>query len=244
MPSIDELVPVANASAFIFAGSITRIGAAAGTAISTDPPTVVVSVEEVLKVPAGAVAWPVSEVTVQLLRPVETGRYVFFAEPMAVGQGIVVRERAHLDGTARAQKEAASAIERGYSQLIARRAQEAFLVGLGTIGAVRPLLTPVEAYGRMPWALAPCEIERVLKGKKPRRVTLVGPSPASKRRPRTPGLRAGVRAILFLQRPPEEALNLIPEEDRQGAGFIADTADLQPPEKLETILQILGAGKE
>ena len=84
----------------------------------------------------------------------------------------------------------------------------------------------------------------MLKGKKTRRLTLVGPNPGSKRLPRTPALRAGLRAILFLQHPPKEALSLIPEDDRQGTGFVADTSDIQPPEKLETILQIVGAGKE
>jgi hypothetical protein len=245
MPSMDELVPIADASAFIFTGSIARTGAAAGTALPTDAPAVVVSVEEVLKAPNGLRGLKGSEVTVQLLRPLENGRYVFFAEPVAVGKGIVVRERAHLDATARGQRDAASAIERGYSQLIERRAQEAFLVALGTTGTVRHLVPLAKRRGPVPWASARFEIERVLKGRgKLRQVALVGPSPASKWFHRAPALRPGLHAILFLQHPPAEALEHVSAEERQTAAYIADTTDIQPPEKLETILQILGAGKE
>jgi len=244
MASLEELVPLADASAFIFTGSIARVGASTLPAVPADAETAVVSVEEVIKIPLGLRAFAGREVTVQLLRPLEEGRYVFFADPMSVGNGIAVRERAHFDATERAR--AAEAVERGYAELIERRAREAFLVALGTIGAVRPLLTPAERRGRVPWGLAPFEIERVLKGerefkgRKARRVTLVGPIGASKRLPRTPALRAGLHAILFLQRPPDDALALMPEDERQAAAFIADTSDIQPPERLETIMHILG----
>jgi hypothetical protein len=245
MPSLEELVPLADASAFIFTGSIARAGASTVPVIPADAATAVVSVEEVIKIPLGLRGFAGREVTVGLLHPLEEGRYVFFADPMSVGNGIALRERAHFDASERGR--AAEAVERGYARLIERRAEAAFLVALGTEGAVRPLLTPAERYRRVPWAVAPFEIERVLKGErefkgkgKARRITLVGPFPASKRLPRTPGLRAGRRAILFLQRPPEDAIDLIPEEERQGAAFIADTSDIQPPERLETILHILG----
>lgn len=242
MPSSDDLVPVADESAFIFTGSIARAHASTVSGHLVDASTVVVSVEHVIKAPPGLRGLAGREVTVQLLHPLAAGNYVFFADPLAVGEGIAVKERTHLDGKARA--EAVEAVERGFARLITRRAEEAFLVALGTVGPVRHLLTPVERYKRVSWAVAPFEVERILKGKgKPRHVTLIGPNPGSKRLPRTPALREGLRAILLLQRPPAEAIEHLPEEERQGAAFIADTADIQSPERLDIIAQIIKGGE-
>jgi hypothetical protein len=238
MPSLDELVTIAEAAAFIFTGSITRPGTSTVSAVSVDANTVVVSVDEVIKVPAGLRNFAGSEVTVQLRHPLLSGHYVFFAEPMTVGEGIAVREIAHLEGRERA--DAVAAVERAYAARMAQRLEAATLVALGTVGEVRPLLPPAERRARVPWALARFEVERVLKGRKLRHVTLVGPVPASKRLPRAPALRAGLHAILILQRPPEEAIEHIPEDERKGALFIAETTDIQPPERFEALAQIIG----
>jgi hypothetical protein len=238
MPSPEDLVQLADTSAFIFTGSIARAGASTVAVLPVDETTVVVSVEDVIKSPLGLRGFAGREVTVQLLRPLAEGQYVFFADPLAIGNGIAVKERAHLH--ARERGEAAEAVERGYARLIQRRAEGAFLVALGTVGQVRPLLPPEERRGRVPWSLAPFEIERVVKGRRARHITLLGPVPASKRLPRAPALRAGLHAILFLHRPPEDALELIDEEERQRTGFLAEPPDIQPPERLSTIIQILG----
>jgi hypothetical protein len=238
---VEDLVPIADESAFIFTGSITRAGASTVPVLPVDAATAVVSVDDVLKAPQG-LRFAGREVTVQLLHPLAAGQYVFFADPWAVGGGIAVKERAHLDAGARADAEAA--LERGYNALIARRAEAANLVALGTVGALRRLFPPAERRGRVPWALALFEIERVLKGRgKLRRVTLVGPMHASKRIPRTPVLREGQRAILFLQRPPQEAIDVLPDEERQAAAFIAETPDIQPPDRLAAIERIIGPAR-
>ncbi len=240
MPLLGDLVPVADASAFIFTGSIARAGASTVAVLPVDAGTVVVSVADVIKAPLGLRGLAGREVTVQLLHPLAAGQYVFFADPLAVGDGIAVKERAHLDGTAGAQTEAAEAVERGYAALIARRAEAAFLVALGTVGTVRPLFTPAEHRKRVPWALAPFEIERVLKGReKLRQVTLLGPHRGSKRLPRAPALRAGLHAILFLHHPPSEATEFVSENERRSTAFIAETSDIQPLDRLETIVQII-----
>jgi hypothetical protein len=240
MPSTDELVPIADASAFIFTGSIAGTGASTEPDLPVDSATVVVTVDDVIKAPAGMSALARREVTVQLLHPLPAGEYVFFADPLAIGTGIALKELRHLD--AKAKGEAASALERGYAALIRRRAEAAFMVALGTTGATRHVLPPAERYKHVPWALAPFEIERLLKSKgKPHRMTLIGPSPASKRLPRSPALRPGLHAIFFLQRPPQEALEHVPADERQTAAFIADTSDIQPPDRLETISLIIKA---
>jgi hypothetical protein len=238
MPSFEELAPLADESAFIFTGSISRSGASTVPTVKVDANTAIVSVEETIKLPTGMRSFAGSEVTVQLHHPLAAGQYVFFADPWAVGEGIAVRERAHLDG--RQRGEAVAALERGYTARMEPHLEAAFLVALGTVGEVRPLFPPAERRGRVPWAVARFDIERILKGKgKLRRVTLVGPVPASKRLPRAPALRAGLHAILLLQHPPQDALEHLPEEERQAAAFLADTFDIQPPERLEALTQII-----
>ena len=241
MASIDELASIANSSAFIFTASISG---PAGAATQTDHRTVTVMVRDVIKAPAGMRGLVGREVTVHLRDPLSEGHYVFFADPVSVGGTITVSETAHLDAEQRGDAEAA--MERGYAALLTPRLEAASLVALGTIGDVTPVFPPSERRGRVPWALARFDIERVLKGPRARRhLTLIGPSPASKRLPRSPALRAGVHAILLLQRPPEEATEHIPSGERQAAGFIAETSDIQPPDRAEDLVRILGAtGRE
>lgn len=242
MASIDDLAPIAAESAFIFTGSIAQTGAPTAPVPSGDATTAAVSVEHVIKAPIGLRGLAGREVTAQLLHPLAPGHYLFFADPLSVGASIAVKERAHFDAEEREVAEAA--VERDYAARMAPRLEAAFLVALGTEGEVRPLVSPAER-GRPPWAMARFEIERVLKGRKPRRVTLVGPIHASKHLPRAPALRAGRHAILILQRPPEGAIERLPEEDRQTAAFIADTYDIQPPDRLEALERIIrGSDRE
>jgi hypothetical protein len=243
MASIDDLAPIAAESAFIFTGSIAQTGAPTAPVPSGDGTTAKVSVEHVIKAPLGLRGLAGREVTAQLLHPLAPGRYLFFADPLSVGASIAVKERAHFDAEEREVAEAA--VERDYAARMAPRLEAAFLVALGTEGEVRPLVSPAERRGRPPWAMARFEIERVLKGRKLRRVTLVGPIHASKHLPRAPALRAGRHAILILQRPPEDAMERLPEEDRQTAAFIADTYDIQPPDRLEALERIIrGSDRE
>jgi hypothetical protein len=202
----------------------------------------VVSVTDVIKTPEG-MRLDGQEVTVSLHHPLEPGRYVFFADPVAVGRGLAVKELTHLDGSER--DTAAQALERSYVEKMARRLEAAALVALGTEAEFRPLFAPADRRGRVPWAVAGFELERVLKGKGKGYVVLVGPVPASKRLPRVPALRPGRRAILILQRPPEDALRHIPADEHPAAYFIADVLDIQPPERIETLVRILrGSEKE
>ncbi len=141
MPLSDDLVPVADASAFIFTGSIARTGVSTVPSLPVDDATAVISVEDVIKAPPG-LRFAGGAVTVQLVHPLAGGQYLFFADPWAVGGGIAVRERAHLHATAATHAAATAAIERGYAALIARRVEPTFLVAMGTVGAVRSLLAP------------------------------------------------------------------------------------------------------
>jgi hypothetical protein len=241
MSMIDDLAPIADTSAFIFTGFIIR--PAVPTPLA-DARTVVVSVQHVIKVPLGMRGFAGSEVTVHLSHPLTEGDYVFFADPVAVGGAIAVKERAHLAATERGDAEAA--VERGYTARMTPRLDAAFQVALGTVGVVTPVFPPAERRGRVPWALARFEIERALKGARSRRlVTLIGPVPASKHLPHAPALRAGLHAILLLQRPPEEAMEHVPRDERQAAGFIAETSDIQPLDRVELLVRILSTtGKE
>jgi hypothetical protein len=237
MTSNDELASIADSSAFIFTADI--LGPA-GAATDTGERTMAALVRDVIKAPTGMRGLVGREVTVYLRHPLSEGTYVLFADPVSVGSTIAVRETAYVDAEQRSDAEAA--VESGYAARLAPRLEAASLVALGTIGDVTPVFSPSERRERVPWALARFDIERVLKGPRARRrLTLVGPSPASKRLPRAPALRAGVHAILLLQRPPEEAMEHIPRGERQAAGFIAETSDIQPPDRAEQLVRILGA---
>lgn len=238
MALTEEVAAIADSSAFIFAADI--IGRA-GDATDTDPPTVSVLVRDVIKAPAGMRGLIGREVTVHLRQPLSDGQYVLLADLVSVGGTITVRETAHL--REEQSGDAEEALERGYAARLAPRLEAAWLVALGTIRDVTPLFPPAERRGRVPWALARFDIERVLKGPRSRRrLTLIGPSPASKHLPRAPALRPDVYAILLLQRPPEEAMERIPNGERQATGFIADTSDIQPPDRVELLIRLLGAG--
>src|SRR3954463_3823653 len=134
MPSYEELVSLVDEAVFIFTASIVRVSASTVATLPVNEATVVVSVEEVIHAPAGLRGFSGQEVTVQLREPLREGKYVFFADPLAVGNGIAVKERAHVDANEHGRT--AEALERGYANLI----QAAFLVALGTEGEVRPLL--------------------------------------------------------------------------------------------------------
>jgi hypothetical protein len=241
MTSPDDLVDLADNSLFIFTGSIAP--AATPAAPTADRSTVAVRVEDVIKVPVGFHRLAGTNITMHLQEPLHEGDYVFFADPVAVGQGLDVRERAHLPATERARVEAA--VKRGYALLIKRRAEAATFVVLGEVGTVTPLLPPAEWRKQVPWALAPLEVERQLKGKGKRsRLTLIGPVRGSKRIPRAPALRAGLKAVFILHRPPPDALRHVPDDADASAVFIADTSDIQPLERLETIERILRGGEQ
>jgi hypothetical protein len=241
MPSIEELAAIADAVAFIFTGSVLR---AADTPHHPERHAVVIAVRDVIKRPEGMRGIAGREVTVELRQKLseeqEREQHVFFADPVAIGIGIRVRERAHMRAEGRDEIEAALA--RAYAVRMAPWFGAVVMVVLGTTGPVRPLRPPAERRGGVPWALCPLAIERVLKGRtSQKQVMLIGPSPASKHLPRAPALREGIRAIFLLQRAPDEAMELVAGGERQAARFVAETSDIQPPERADEIGEILGA---
>jgi hypothetical protein len=234
MSSDDALASIADSSAFVFIADV------AGSEARTGDRSMTVIVRAVLKAPAGLSGLDGREVTIQLDQALAPRRYVFFTDLVAAGSTLVVRETAHLDAELRDDAEAA--VEQGYVARLRPRLEAAWLVALGTVGEVTPVFSPAEQAGRVPWALASFDIERALKGSRSRRhLTLIGPASASKRLPRSPALQAGLYAVFLLQRPPDEAMEHIASGDRQAAGFIAETADIQPPERAEQIARILGS---
>ena len=241
MPSLGDLVPIAEASAFIFSGSIAFPRSPTAPILSVDAPTVVVSVDDVIKAPPGLRGFAGSDVTVRLLHPLAAGRYVFFADPLVVGGGIAVSERAHLDASRSAVERVAAAVQQSHKDLIARRLDAATLVALGTLGEVRSLIEGSERPRGVPWAEAPLEIETVAKGSaKNGRVVVVGPRYGSRHLPSAPPLRPGLHALFFLTSPPHEAMERLNPADRHSVFFIATSADIQPPEHLEAIERVPG----
>jgi hypothetical protein len=243
MTSITDLDEQADASPFVFIGSVTRPGASAMHTVQADSSTAVVTVEEALRTPAGFADLAGQEVTVRLLEPLTTGLYIFFADLLAVGEGIAVQERAHLDASVEfARSDIGEAMARGYVARIRPRISAATVVALGTVGQVRALAAVAQQDDdSVAWATASLQIEQLLKGDPRRRTaTLIGPRVPTRRLPRTPTLRTGRHAVMMLQPPPPEATKLLAARSRQTALFVADTDDIQPPDRLEEIERIIG----
>lgn len=226
----EELVSLAGQSPFIFGGEI----------LSKESPASV-TVDEVIRVPEGLTGLAGSRVTVRLDHPLEPGRYIFFADPFAIGANLTVSERAHLEADAPESSERVlGALRESYAQLIGARFEAAALVVLGTLGEVRAL-TEGRPRG-IPWAEAPLRIERVLKGPaKLHHAVVLGPRYSSRKIPPAPPLRPGLRAIFFLTHAPHDALELSGAR-RDEAFHIAASWDIQPPGRLTEIEHI--AGKE
>jgi hypothetical protein len=240
MTSEKDLQLLAAESPFIFTGLIRRSGASTMAMLPVDGNTAVVTVEDVIRCPPGLTSFAGIQVTVQLLESLATGRYVFFADPWAVGGGIAVRERAHLKADAQSvRNQVTFAIENGYTATVMSRWSAATVVVLGTTGSVESIGPISERPRGVPWALVSLEIEQVFKGDlKVRQLTLVGPRYASRRLPLAPPLKSKLNAIFFLQTPPKEAIAVVPENHRDGLLFIATSSDIQPPERRSTIAQI------
>ena len=131
-------------------------------------------------------------------------------------------------------------LESGHKENLTARWRAASLVVLGTTSEVRPLSDPHERPKGAPWALASLRVEQVLKGdSKTEYVTLLGPRYSSRHVPMLPPLKPGVRAIFFLQPAPQTAIAAAkPPQSPEGLLVIATTADIQPPERLATVVQI------
>jgi len=225
----DALVRLAGQSPFIFGGEVVSEGASAG-----------VTVDEVIRVPEGMTGFAGSRVTVLLEHPLSRGRYIFFADPYAVGGSVEVRERGHVDGDD--AERVREALRASYARRMEERFEAAALVVLGRMGEVRAL-TEGRPRG-IPWAVATLEMERVLKGPaKQHHVLVLGPRYASRRLPPAPPLRAGLRAIFFLTHAPHEAMELV-GDNREGTFHIATSWDIQPAERLEEIEKIAGKEKK
>jgi hypothetical protein len=236
-----DLAALARGSPFIFGGEVLHDAAITTTARGGNVPAALVAVNEVIRVPPGLTGFEGSQVTVHLIQALEAGRYIFFAEPWSVGGGLTVRELGHLDASRATVKRVTAAVLESHRDLLEQRLEAATLVVLGTLGPVKSLVPGAGRPKGVPWAEAPLDVDRVIKGSaKLRRVVVVGPRYGSRHLPGAPALRPGLHALFFLTAPPHESLERLSPAERDAAFFIATSADIQPPEQLAAIEGILG----
>jgi hypothetical protein len=81
---------LAGESPYIFGGEIRPEAKAEKEESGEGAETAAVTVDEVIRVPAGLTGLSGKVVRVRLLRPLSPGRYIFFAEPWAVGKELTV----------------------------------------------------------------------------------------------------------------------------------------------------------
>jgi hypothetical protein len=237
----DAIATIADAVGFIFVGSLERPGVSTMESVRANESTAVVVVEEVIRTPPGFVLPKGQDVTIQLLAPLARGSYAFFADLLAVGTALALEERAHLDAAeGSARNVIGAAIASGYAARVGSRVRAATLVVLGAVGEIRDAGGESQQDDEhVRWVKASLKVEEVLRGEVgAQEPILVGPSHASRRFPRTPALKAGLRAVFALQPPPPDALEALSPAERGRALFIAETTDVQPPERLDDIRAI------
>jgi len=225
----ETLNSLADESPFIFGGETQP-----GEPVSK---TAVVVMDELIRVPEGWKGLAGTRATVRLTEPLAPGRYIFFADPFAVGDELVLQVRALLEAASRSVDErVTAAVHDSYLRLIARRAEAAEVVVLGTLGAVHPLTQGSGRPRGVPWAETPLEVKSVLKGpEKLKSGIVVGPRYATRHLPMRPALHPRLHAIFFLTSPPPEALELLPPKRGESVFFLATAMDIQPPDRLSSI---------
>ena len=171
MPSLDELVPLRTTRPSSLQ-ALSPVPVHRPCRPPIDANTAVVTVEEAIKVPAGLRSFAGSEVTVRLRHP-SLSATMYSLPTWRLARG----SRSKNSRISRA----GSAEPRWRLSALCRADGAASAGGVpggaGHRGEVRPLIPPAERRGRVPWAMARFEIERVLKGRGLRQVTLVGPVP-------------------------------------------------------------------
>src|SRR5438270_1604221 len=178
----DAIATIADAAAFVFVGSLERPGASAMETLDAHENTAVVVVEEAIRTPPGFAGLEGRELTIRLLTPLARGRYVFFADLLAVGTGIAVEEVAHLDATEESARNViGDALARGYAARVGPRIRAAAVVALGTVGKLRDAGgEPGQDDERVAWVKAPLKIEELVLGEVgAHEPMLVGPRYAS-----------------------------------------------------------------
>lgn len=217
--SIEALV---RSSGVIFTGTVIRTGDSTLPTLPPEERLAVVSVDRVLRLNRDVP----DTVTVRRKDDcaLEAGeRAVIFAQLWILGEGVAVREEAHLD--AGEEEEVAAEVDRLPRRLLKERIDAAELVVAGEVVRIVPDGGPAD------WAVAELKVAAVLKGR-PREVVLVDfPTPGNPLWVRVPHFHLGRRGIFLLHH--EDGLE-------RGTLVAPDPLDVQPEQQWHTVRELIG----
>jgi len=238
---LDRLV---RSSSLIFIGTIEKLDAATTTEVIPDKNSAVVMVEEVYTATAGLGDLRKRNITVQLdpKRPATPGeRAVFFANGVAYGRGVVVREvdRLKFKDKTVIDREITAALTRRDDQKLVQRITRANLVIVGKVVAVHPAKQekPSGISEHDPnWHEAVVELRSVERGKySGKQLTILFPASLDELWAEAPKFKDGQEGLWILQKDQKEKG---PARLRMAGYTALDALDFQPPERIETVRRL------
>jgi hypothetical protein len=238
---LDRLVRSSN---LIFIGTVEKLGAATTTEVVADKNTAIVTVEEVYTPTAGLGDLRKRSITVQLnpKRPAQPGeRAVFFANGVAYGRGVVVREvdRLKFKDKAALDKEITAALARRDDQKLVQRITRANLVVVGKVVAVHPAKQAKQSNTSEHdpnWHEAVVELRSVERGKyQGKQLTILFPASLDELWAQSPKFKDGQEGLWILQKDQKEKG---PARLRLAGYTALDALDFQPPDRIETVRRL------
>jgi len=241
VPTVEELT---RNSPLIFTGAVQRLNATTVEGLAADEHTVVVAVEELLRVP-DAFAWLAGrEVTVYLQEPesVQEGEgALFFTTSWLIGDSVAVRELGHERATDAIREEVAGLVAGLPDDEIAARARRADVIVAGRVTEVRAAADLEPDPSRAPsehdplWHEAELEVEAVAKGELPAdRPVVLFPASEDVAWYASPKLESGQQAVFLLHRQD------VPEavRDRHEVFTALDPVDVRQPEEFRRVEEL------
>ena len=241
MPSAIEL---ARSSGLIFTGTVVDRGRSEVPLVPASPELLIVRVDRGLKVDAVHGDLSGRQVTVLPVAPAELEpgqQAVFFTNSWIHGQGIAVREVAHVDVAE--EGAVAEAIAELPRVQLRERLQAAELVAQGEVAELKAVERTSFARNAPEWLAATLRITRVLRGETRDEATLYFPTSNHPLWARAPRLEEHQRGVFL----PHRASRVVNVEQ---AGIAADTLvvvdpdDVQPESRLDELEQLLAGAPE
>jgi RNase P/RNase MRP subunit POP5 len=239
-----DITSLVRRSQFIFLGTVEKAGATAEVNITAEASRAIVRVDRVLRAPELFQAVQGRRVTVQLHRdlPVKNGdAAVFFTRSWFYGESLGVVEVGRMDAQLvdSLTSQIREAEERIADEKLSERIVRAQLIVLGTVTAVAPA-SPEARHSPFTehdpdWWRAKIAVEKILKGRRPRNLSVLFAGSTDEMWIDSPKLEEGQTAIFLLQRDQKE--KGMPALRRPGWTAL-DPLDVQPPSQLERVRRL------
>lgn len=235
----EGLDKVVAESSFVFKATVTRLNASNEPAVPAGPGLIVARVDAAFRASASVGLGDLSgrEVTILLAGhevPVLGDQLLFYANDWIYGTQIALREVAHHDATAKAEKEAIEAVERLPVRHLESRLDGAALVIEGKVESIGPSPVKERASFHSPlWKLAVVRVESTLKGKHDQEhVSVLFPTSAGREWAAAPRLKEHQQGIFILRH--EASVGAPPHVYNA-----LDREDVQPREQLRHLKSLL-----